>query len=580
MQIVLLATGEAPKLLPLTEQITGPMLPVLDRPVISYHLEALARQGYRQILVPLFHLSDMVEHYCGDGQRWHVELTYLLQRQALGTAGSIKRAERLLTDTFLVLPADALLELDIDAALAFHQSHGGVATVILSEGSATAPATARIIQLDHAQRVVQTAGTNDDLAGPSAGGQSLVTGAYIFERSVLDLIPPGVAFDCLAQLVPALLAAGRAVYGYVAAGYWNGLATFSEYQAAQECLLHHLAVGETNAQGPLPISSRAGEVRALASGIWVGLNTVIHPQAQLRAPLYIGADCRIGAQSELGPGVVLGSHVFVDEGATIQQSTILENSYVGRLVDIQRRIVHQALLIDQRSGAWVQIPDRWLLGYVHPTLAPNLLRRLAERTIALLLLLLLMPLLLLLGLLVLVTSTGGLFSVVERIGVKPAPERGAAMPQPQRLHLLHLRTTTADGRATFCGAWLERFALHRLPELWSVACGELALVGVKPLLPEEAARITDEWQQVRYRSPAGFTGLWYTQPNGDDSFDALCVTDSYHAVTATWQQALSQLWQTPAAWVRRTRCSQAAYGAAKATEVRSQPVVQRPPIGW
>lgn len=574
MQIVLLATGEVPKLLPLTEQITTPLLPVLNRPVISYHLDALARQGYRQVLVTLFHLSDMVEHYCGDGTRWHIDLAYLLQRQALGTAGSLKRAERLLHDTFLVLPADALFDLEIAAAVAFHQHHGGVATMILSGCQPATPATVPTVALDAAQRVIL------DGQGNATCDTPLVTGAYIFDRAVLDLIPAGVSFDCLTQLLPVLVAAGHSIYGYVAAGYWNGLTTFQEYQAAQAVVLQSLMDVAAAKPALFPVDNLWSEVRMLAPGIWSGVNTVIHPQAKLTPPLLLGADCRVGPASELGPHVVLGNHVFVDQGATIQQSTVLENSYVGRLVNIRHRIVHQDRLIDQETATCVQITDRWLLGYAHPTLASHLLRRLTERLIALSGLILLLPLLLLLGLLVLITSPGGLFTIARRIGVKPAPERSSAMPQPQQLRLLQLRTLATDGRPTPVGLWLERFAFHRLPELWNVVCGEIALVGVKPLLPEEAARITEEWQQVRYRSPAGFTGLWFTQFMRDDNFDALCVVDSYQAATASWRQAFAQLWQTPFAWWRRLRHTQAAYGAVKATEVRSQPVVQRPPIGW
>jgi len=573
MQIVLLATGEVPKLMPLTEQIAPPLLPVLNRPLISYHLDAVARQGYRQVVVPLFHLSELVEQYCGDGSRWHLELTYLLQRQALGAAGSLKRAERLLHDTFLVLPADVLFDLDIAAALAFHRQHQGLATMILSEPSAATTTAAPTVTVTDGQRVLLA-------EQPTAANGGLVTGAYIFERAVLEQIPPGVSFDCLTQLLPALAAAGHAIYGYVASGYWNELLTFQEYQTAQAVMLQRLTDTAVAKPRAFPIDNLWSDVRLIAPGIWSGLNTVIHPQAKLTPPLLLGADCRIGPESEVGPQAVIGNHVFVDHGATIQQSTVLANSYVGRLVNLRQRIVDQDCLIDPETATWVQITDRWLLGYVHPTFASHLLRRWAERLIALGGLILLLPLLLLLGLLVLLTSPGGLFNIAVRMGVKPAVAPGRTQAQPQPLRLWRLRTHTPDGRPTPVGLWVERFAFHRLPELWNVVCGELALVGVKPLLLEEATRITEEWQQVRYRAPAGFTGLWFTQLTRDDNFDALCVADSYQAATANWRQALGQLRQTPGAWWRRARHTHATYGTPKTSEVRSQPVVQRPPIGW
>ena len=118
MQILLLATGETDKLRPLTKNTPAPMLPVANRPAMVYAIEMLARQGIKKIMVSLYHMGGSVEAYFGDGRRWGIEIEYVLQREAWGTAGALKWAEHSLTDTCMVLPADIIIDLDIEAILA------------------------------------------------------------------------------------------------------------------------------------------------------------------------------------------------------------------------------------------------------------------------------------------------------------------------------------------------------------------------------------------------------------------------------------------------------------------------------
>ncbi|MCA9972064.1 MAG: sugar transferase, partial [Anaerolineales bacterium] len=93
-----------------------------------------------------------------------------------------------------------------------------------------------------------------------------------------------------------------------------------------------------------------------------------------------------------------------------------------------------------------------------------------------------------------------------------------------------------------------RSGLHRLPELWHVLRGDLALVGVRPLPPAEAAALTEEWQQQRYGRPAGFTGPWFVQPDAHTSPEAALMADTYYVATRTWQTDLRLAARTPLAW--------------------------------
>jgi hypothetical protein len=140
-----------------------------------------------------------------------------------------------------------------------------------------------------------------------------------------------------------------------------------------------------------------------------------------------------------------------------------------------------------------------------------------------------------------------------KTGSKPPLGKAKHAPLPQPVALIHLRTRLPNNKYTHLGRWLEAWELHRLPELWNVICGDLGLVGVKPLTADEAQQITEAWQQKRYDDQIGFTGLWYTAAWPQSTFDEICIIDAYQAATRTWWSHWQQLIRTPAAWWRRGR---------------------------
>lgn len=541
MQAMLIATGEENKLLPLTATMPTPMVPIVDRPVMVYAIELLARAGFRDIHVSLYDQANTIESYCGHGERWSVQLHFLLQRTACGAAGSLKRAEPLLTETFIVLPADRLIDLDIQAAIRFHRAHGSIATAILARTTEAEQTPAGYATVDPQGRL--------QALGESATGSKVYgyTGAFIFEPAVLPYIAAQSTQECHTDLLTALRQAGKPVYGYVMDGYWNPLLSFVDYQAAQMTVL--ASAGRT----PLAEQSRrirhpyleAGEMQP---GIWVGPNSIIHPTAQLRPPLFIGAGCRIGPNTELGPETIIGAGTVLDDGVTIQQSTVLSRTYIGQFLHLARRIAHGTDLIDIDTGINVQIADPWLLTAVNPALPGNLLRTSAERVLALLLLIGLAPFLLVIGAALWLTTGSAPLTRVQRFGQMPLVKSN-----PQLLKLYRLRTQRANDSITPLGEWLERYEFHRLPELWNVVQGDLGLVGVKPLAREESMLLQEAWQQSRYGAQAGFTGLWYTEATATTDADELSILDAYQAIAHNWRDDLRQLWLTPGAWLRRVR---------------------------
>lgn len=542
MQAIILATDETKQLPPLTDTLAAPMLPIVDRPVMATTLEILARSDIKKIIVSLYARENQITTYFGSGRRWGVELKYVFQRQALGSAGSLSWASGLLKETFLVLPGEQLCDLAIAEALRFHQAHGGIATAILH--SSPSAYNGPRAKLDGAGRLREVAALQGGLA---------YTGAFIFEPSVLQSIPRDCPMAIIDQLLPALQQCGAAIYGYSMQGYWNPLTSLAAFQSAQEVYLQSAYAAEVPEQhglGHEQLRYPSLEARSIAPGIWVGVDHSIHPTAMLAPPIYLGNNTWIGREVELGPQTILGSNVVIDDEATVHHSTIMSNTYVGCLVAVDHKIVTPTTISDPATADTTTIVDPFLISPVQdPQIEQTVERGRISKWVAAVLLFLFSPLLLLLSMIGLLANRGRLLIRETYVGGRVNP----ASDELLHFERLHFRTRHADGRYVLGGRWIERWELQRLPELFNVWRGELALVGIKPLRPEELAELNETWCQQRHEAAAGITGLWYIDIDPASDLETVVVTDVYYTATRSRGRDLLILLRTPIIWFQRSQ---------------------------
>lgn len=109
---MILAAGRGERLRPLTERIPKPLIEVGGRPMVAWHLERLARAGFRDIVMNVSHLGGLIESRLGDGGAWGVSITYSREPEPLETAGGIAAARGLLGEApFLLVNADVYCDL-------------------------------------------------------------------------------------------------------------------------------------------------------------------------------------------------------------------------------------------------------------------------------------------------------------------------------------------------------------------------------------------------------------------------------------------------------------------------------------
>ena len=116
MKAMILAAGRGERMRPLTDHIPKPLLKVGGKSLIVWHLERLAKAGFKEVVINHAHLGEQIEQVLGDGSVWGLNVQYSPETSALETAGGIANALPLLGDApFLVVNGDVFTEIDFGA---------------------------------------------------------------------------------------------------------------------------------------------------------------------------------------------------------------------------------------------------------------------------------------------------------------------------------------------------------------------------------------------------------------------------------------------------------------------------------
>ncbi len=358
---MILAAGQGTRVRPLTKDLPKPMVPILGKPVMEYLIEHMARHGITQIMVNVAYHHRRIEEYFGDGRRWGVEIGYsyegvlehgdILPRPR-GSAGGMRHIQDFsgfFDETTLVLCGDALIDLDIGAAVQAHKAQGAVASVVALEVPREQVQNYGVVVADGSGRVQSF----QEKPSPAEAKSTLASsGIYIFEPEVLALVPPGKHFDIGAQLFPLLVERGLPFFVQNRQFKWIDIGRVSDYWSVLQQVLR----GE--------VEQMAMPGREVRPGVWVGLNTRIDwDRVTVEGPVYIGSSVCIEPGATLvGPSWIgHGSHIRAD--ARVTRSILFEYTRIGVGMHFQDMVVSPHYCVD-RTGHTVyrgddNSPLRW-----------------------------------------------------------------------------------------------------------------------------------------------------------------------------------------------------------------------------
>jgi mannose-1-phosphate guanylyltransferase/phosphomannomutase len=308
------------------------MVPILNRPIAEHIINLLKRHNITEVVATLHYLPDVMRDYFQDGSDFGVQMTYAVEEdQPLGTAGCVKNIAELLDDTFLVISGDSITDFDLSAAIKYHKSKKSKATLVLTR--VPNPVEFGVVITDEEMRIRRF------LEKPSTSeifSDTVNTGTYILEPSVLDYLPVNEESDFSKDLFPLLLEKGEPMYGYIAEGYWCDVGHLDAYREAQYDGLHQMV------QLDFGYEQRK-------SGLWIGQNTHIDPSAKIETPAIIGSNCRIGPRVTIEAGTVIGDNVTVGADADLKRPILWNGAIIGDEVHLRACVISRGTRVDRRA---------------------------------------------------------------------------------------------------------------------------------------------------------------------------------------------------------------------------------------
>jgi mannose-1-phosphate guanylyltransferase len=246
MKALVLAAGMGERLRPLTEVTPKPMLELGGRPLIHYPLAMLQRAGITDVAINLHHLAQIIQQGLGDGSALGVHITYAPEPVLLGTGGPLNGLRDFLgDDTFVIANSDTILDLDLNAMIAFHRQRNALATIALyNPTNLDYYSRLEIDDTKKLRRMRLLAHRNplryDDY--PSALDDAIATtltsmmycGVIVAEPAVLELIPPKTPWSLMPGLFAPMVADAKPVFGYVHTGSFRTIDDLKSYDAMKE----------------------------------------------------------------------------------------------------------------------------------------------------------------------------------------------------------------------------------------------------------------------------------------------------------------------------------------------------------
>jgi mannose-1-phosphate guanylyltransferase/phosphomannomutase len=330
MKAVIMAGGEGTRLRPLTSNAPKPMMPLVNEPMMEHIVRLLKQHGFDEIVVTVAFMANSIRSYFGDGSDFGVRMVYATEETPLGTAGSVRNAIDELDEPFLVISGDVLTDIDLTAIVKEHQEKQALATIGLVRVENP---------LEFGIVITRDDGSIERFLEKPSWGQvfsdTINTGIFVLEPEIFDFIEPDRSVDFSSEVFPALLEAGKPLYGAIAEGYWEDVGTLESYLSAHKDILDarvHLEVPGFE----------------MGDGVHVGEGAEIHPDATVVGPAVIGENCRIEAGVRLGPYTVLGTNVRVRANADLERVVVHDNSYLGEAVRLRGATIGRSC--DLRGG--------------------------------------------------------------------------------------------------------------------------------------------------------------------------------------------------------------------------------------
>jgi len=301
MQAVILAGGEGSRLRPLTRSRPKALIPVANRPILDYVIEAVTSAGIQDITVVVGYRKEQVLKYLNSLE---TEVTTVVQKKQLGTADALLCATDYVDGSFLVLPGDNYISpLSVQkmreekcAVLAHLDPNPAEYGVISAEEGSVRFITEK----------------------PAVQGEHLIsTGVYTMCPDIFGFLNDGLD---LPGAVNQVISHGTAMHIVMADAWFDAIYPWSLLPMNRFIL---------KGKKSTDIAGNSRKNVVISGNVRVGKGTVLEPNSTIIGPVVIGEDCHIGPNATIMPFTSVGNRVTVEPFSLLSDSLIMDDTSIG-----------------------------------------------------------------------------------------------------------------------------------------------------------------------------------------------------------------------------------------------------------
>ena len=322
MEAIILAGGFGTRLRPLTYTRAKSLLPILNKPMITYLIDSLPSEVNKVILAVNYRKNQIEEYFkkndCGK------DIIVNDEPKPLGTGGAVKFAEKHITGPFFVLNSDIICSIQLDEMVRFHKKKNAVSTISLWPVENVSEFGVVDIKDDgNVTRFVEKPKPED------APSNLINAGAYFLEPEVLDYIDVGRLISMEKEIFPQIIKNTGKFHGFQFDGYWMDIGRIKSYMDVHTFLMNIKNV--QNVEGNNCVVDGEMYSSCIGNNVEIGEQTrldsvIVFDDANIGKNVIlekcvIGENCKIGDHSKL-------TNTVVGDNETVKGNTVIDNLMV------------------------------------------------------------------------------------------------------------------------------------------------------------------------------------------------------------------------------------------------------------
>lgn len=338
VKALVLSGGKGTRLRPLTNTMAKQLIPVANKPILLYTFDQIQEAGITDIgIVVSPDTEPQIKEVVGDGSKWGVQVTYILQSEPLGLAHAVKVAQDFLGDSaFLMFLGDNLIEGGIKAFVKEFDQQSADALILLKE--VPDPRLFGVVELDSSGKVTHL------VEKPKEPKSNLaLVGVYLFGPAIhhaIDQLRPSWRGELeITEAIQTLLDTGKTVQSHVFTGWWLDTGKKDDLLEANRVVLDSLL--QRSIKGKVDSGSLVDGRVEIREGTRIENSTI-------KGPVSIAENCHI-KDAFIGPFTSIAAGVTI-KNSRIEQSVILENCSIRDIERIEKSVIGQGAEVIKRPN--------------------------------------------------------------------------------------------------------------------------------------------------------------------------------------------------------------------------------------